>query len=275
MSDGLTFPLLPRRRVAGPSFGAMRSRSRGPGHDLAGARAYLPGDDVRRIDWRASARLSSARDADQFIVREHLTEEASHVVALVDGSPSMSIFPQELPWLSKPDAVAEVESMVAESARRSGCRFSTPRDRGASLDAALVGLGEGERRPPPGSFVFVLSDFFSFPPEERWQEALAAGWDVIPVVIQDPLWEQSFPDVAGAMLPLADPAGGPLRQVHLSGRAVREVRAEHEARLAAIVGRFEELGLDWVTVASHERGAVYAALLDWAHGRHQGARLAR
>ena len=58
MSDTLTFPLLPRLRVAGRTFGAMRSRARGYGTDLAGARPYRPGDDVRRIDWRASARLS-------------------------------------------------------------------------------------------------------------------------------------------------------------------------------------------------------------------------
>ena len=36
---------------------------------------------------------------------------------------------------------------------------------------------------------------------------LAAGWDVVPVVVQDPVWERSFPDVGGVTLPLADPDG--------------------------------------------------------------------
>jgi uncharacterized protein (DUF58 family) len=302
--------------VAGFSFGAMRSRSRGSGLDLAGARPYRPGDDVRRIDWRASARLSSALASDEFIVREHLADEATRVVVVVDRSPSMELYPPELPWLSKPAAVLEASSMILESALQSGCAvgylvdgdagpepgalLSEPplshasgsrtdtwrvrtryqldggsRDRTQSLARSLAYLSERARALPPGAFVFLLSDFLALPGDGVWDEALERGFDLVPVVIQDPVWEQSFPDVAGALVPLADPATGRLAPVLLTRAEVRARRHENEARLEGILDRLEGFGLDYVLVSSHDRGRVLAAFLDWAAGRHQGARLAR
>ena len=56
-----TFPLIPRRRVLGLAFGGLHSARRGAGSDVAASRPYRPGDDVGKIDWPASARLSLAR----------------------------------------------------------------------------------------------------------------------------------------------------------------------------------------------------------------------
>ena len=178
MDERLTFPLLPRRRIAGLSFGAMRSRTRGGGLDLAGARPYRPGDDVRRIDWRASARLSSARDSDEFVVRQHLAEEATRVVAVVDRSPSMALFPPELPWLSKRRAVDEACAMIVESAIRAGClvpeRYMPyEAGEGATLGAALAELSERERSLDAGTFVFLFSDFLGLPTDAVWESAAA------------------------------------------------------------------------------------------------------
>jgi uncharacterized protein (DUF58 family) len=280
VDERLTFPLLPRRRIAGLSFGVMRSRTRGGGLDLAGARPYRPGDDVRRIDWRASARLSSIRGIDEFVVHEHLADEATHVVVAVDRSPSMALFPAELPWLSKPRAVEEASAMIVESAIRAGCLVHeryVPFDAsaGATLGDTLVELAEQGRGLAAGTFVFCFSDFLDFPSDEAWERALAIGWDVVPVVVQDPRWEQSFPDVAGTLLPLADPSTGRPVLVSMTRAEVRVRRHEHECRRAAILQRLEDLTLDWVLVSSHDRGAVLEAFLDWSHGRHLGARLAR
>ena len=70
----LTFPLVPRRRLIGLAFGLVQSARRGTGSDVASSRPYQPGDDVDTIDWAASARLSSARGTDEFIVREHFAD---------------------------------------------------------------------------------------------------------------------------------------------------------------------------------------------------------
>src|SRR5438067_13913035 len=115
------FPLYPRRRVRGRAFGSMPSSRRGGCFDPVSSRPYRPGDDLRRIDRHASARLSAARDSDELIVREHYAEEAAHVAVVVDPSPSMSLFPETLPWLSKPAAVAAAESLIAASAYRARC----------------------------------------------------------------------------------------------------------------------------------------------------------
>ncbi|HEV7641175.1 MAG TPA: DUF58 domain-containing protein, partial [Gaiellaceae bacterium] len=70
------FPLISRKRLSGTPFGERRSARRGRGSDVAGTRPYAPGDPVSTIDWFASARLSSARGSDEFVVRELYAEEA-------------------------------------------------------------------------------------------------------------------------------------------------------------------------------------------------------
>src|SRR3954452_3985994 len=100
-----TFPLISRERIVGLAFGMLPSGRRGTGHDTAGSRPYVPGDDIDAIDWAASARVSSARDSDEFIVRQRYAEEAPRVVVVVDRRPSMSLYPDTYPWLSKPRAV--------------------------------------------------------------------------------------------------------------------------------------------------------------------------
>jgi hypothetical protein len=271
----LTFPLYPRRLVAGRAFGAMRSRTRGPGTDLVGSRPYRPGDDMRRIDWHASARLSSRHGTDEFVVREHLTEEATLVISVVDHSPSMEVSPPWLPWLAKGEAARAAAALVRDSAFAAACEVDdvavrTDGPTGGLLDPVLA----VERPPPPGSLLFVLSDFLE-PPDESFHAALGHGWDVVPVVIQDPVWERSFPEVAGALLPFVDPASGRACPTRLSGAEVAARRLANEQRFEALDATFRALGLDSVVLSSSDRGHVYEAFVDWAHGRRQGARVAR
>ena len=68
---------------------------------------------------------------------------------------------------------------------------------------------------PSGTFVFVVSDFLEPVPDSLWSEALARRWDVVPVVVQDPVWEGSFPDVGGLLVPVADPRSGAVRPLRL------------------------------------------------------------
>src|SRR3977135_3686257 len=95
----VTCELVPRGRIVGLAFGAMHSTRRGAGSDVAGARRYVSGDDLKAIDGGAFARLSSARNSDDFILRESFAEEAPRVVVVCDRRPEMQLFPQGFPWL--------------------------------------------------------------------------------------------------------------------------------------------------------------------------------
>jgi uncharacterized protein (DUF58 family) len=262
-----TFPLIPRRPVTGIRVGGLRSARRGTGFEVAGSRPYRPGDDIRRIDRYASARLSAATAQDAFVVREHYAEEATRVVIAVDERPTMSLYPEGLPWLHKPAAVAAAARLIDDSAAEARCVVT----RASGLEELLE-----HRRPlPPGAFVFLVSDFLELPPDSAWAAALARRWDVVPVVVQDPTWEQTFPDVGGVVLAVADARGGRARFVRLSRPEARARRDENEARLVRIRARFHALGLAPIELATDDSGAIHTAFAEWADGRRRGPRWLR
>lgn len=289
-----TFPLVPRRRVLGLPFGGLHSLRRGLGSDVASSRPYQPGDDVDRIDWNASAKLSLARGTEEFVVREHFAEEAPRVVVLADRRPSMSVFAGGWPWLSKPEALLAATTLIGDSTvaarglfgsfdeadgqpswdpprsshlavpAASDRPFAAPED---TLERGLRHLVEQRRDLPAGSFVFVLSDFLAPPPREAWLQALERRWEIVPVVVQDPTWEQSFPDVGGAVLPFADPKTGSVSLVRIPARDASARREANESRYRDLVRGLRALDLDPVLVSSHDRRDVVYAFLTWADQR--------
>jgi uncharacterized protein (DUF58 family) len=73
------------KAVRNVRIGPHTSRTRGPGFDFDQHLAYRPGDDVRRIDWNATARLNTP-----FVRQTHAERELDVVLAL-DMSASMAI----------------------------------------------------------------------------------------------------------------------------------------------------------------------------------------
>jgi uncharacterized protein (DUF58 family) len=296
MRSARTFPLVPRHRFVGVSFGRRRSARRGQGDEVVGSRPYRPGDHVAWIDWAASARLSAARGTDEFVVREYLAQEAPRVAILVDRRPSLGLFGRGTPWLDKAAAVLSATEAIAASALEAlgevayvdhampdGRAFWLPpagRRRPVDIRARLtevphagppralqLGLQTLLRRGhvlPPGSFVFVLSDYLAPLRPVEWVRLRALRWDVVPVVVQDPTWEQSFPDVAGVVVPFADPATGAVAPTRFTRRGVRALAFEHERRLASILKTFRGLGFDPVVAGDED---AYAPLAAWAARR--------
>jgi uncharacterized protein (DUF58 family) len=295
-----TFPLVPRRRLTGLPFGDLPSRRRGRGSDIIGTRPYQSGDPITSIDWFASARASSATGGDEFVVREHAADEAARVVVVVDRRPAMALYPAPLPWLAKHDALREAVSAVAASAaaaradialldfgdgepywlppgRRERQWQIVERENGATpygapedtLERSLAFLARHRVALPPATFVFVVSDFLAPPAAEVWLDAVAYGWDIVPVVIQDPVWEQSFPDVAGVAVPIADPRHGDVALVRLGRRAALRRREENERRTDALRTELGSFGLEAVEITDADPDAVDAAFLAWAEERRR------
>ena len=289
-----TFPLIPRRRVLGLPFGGLHSVRRGIGSDVAGSRPYEPGDDMDRIDWNASARLSLARGSDEFIVREHYAEEAPRVVVVSDRRPSMSVFSDGWPWLHKPEAIRQAATLIGDSAvaargllgyfdeadgdvywrpprseRELGRLdldrpFRAPED---TLARGLAHLARQRRDLPAGSFVFCLSDFLVHPSRDDWMWALERQWEIVPVVIQDPIWEQSFPDVSGAAVRFVDAESGRPAVAALTEREAGERREANERRRHELLRDLRALDMDPVLVSSHDVRDVFYSFLSWADQR--------
>jgi uncharacterized protein (DUF58 family) len=76
--------LLARTVVDGFLHGLHRSARLGLSMEFAEHRPYMPGDEIRRIDWRVYART------DRFYVKEYEAETHATVTLLLDISPSMA-----------------------------------------------------------------------------------------------------------------------------------------------------------------------------------------
>jgi hypothetical protein len=306
----LSFPLVPRRRLIGLAFGSAHSAKRGKGSDVASSRPYQPGDDFDAIDWAASAKLSAAHGTDEFIVRERYAEEAPRVVVVCDRRPAMQLYPEGYPWLSKPKVMIEAGSMIADStAKARGLigyldyasggdgngagppfwrpphgqtdfwrvkeshllwpLYLAPED---NLERAFAFLAPLRRALPAGTFVFVLSDFLHMPSPESWSLVLELPWELVPIVIQDPVWEQSFPDVSSVVVPLMEPGRRRVRLVRLSRREARERRAVNEERARATVAAFNGLGLEPIVLTTEDRDTIYSSFLEWVELRRLATR---
>ena len=306
----LSFPLVPRRRLIGLAFGSAHSAKRGKGSDVASSRPYQPGDDFDAIDWAASAKLSVAHGTDEFIVRERYAEEAPRVVVVCDRRPAMQLYPEGYPWLSKPKVMIEAGSMIADStAKARGLigyldyasgqdgngagppfwrpphgqtdfwrvkeshllwpLYLAPED---NLERAFAFLAPLRRALPAGTFVFILSDFLHMPSPDAWSLILELPWELVPVVIQDPVWEQSFPDVSSVVVPLLDPGSGRVRLVRLSRREARDRRAVNEQRARETVAAFNALGLEPIVLTTADRERIFSAFLEWDELRRLATR---
>jgi uncharacterized protein (DUF58 family) len=171
------FPLVSPQSTAIPRtelldrLGTHLTRHIGPGVEYADVRRYVPGDQLRTVNWPVSARRGSLH------VTERLTDRAADVVVLIDGYPQ-----PPGPATESTDRVVRGAVQVVQSALRSGDRAGVvalgdrhPRWLGADigrrqfyriLDAVLA-AGDGfEAAPgtlapraaiPPGSIVIAFS----------------------------------------------------------------------------------------------------------------------
>ena len=219
--------------------GEYRSSDQGDGVELAQVRPYVPGDDVRRIEWNVTARTRIPH------VRVNLAERALVTWLMLDTSPSMQFGTADR---RKADVADGVALAIAHVATRRGNRLAVstfgdadpvelpphqgrkglvgllsalqrePTQEGGgatSLGSALARLGSHARQ---RGVVMVVSDFRGPLDWRKPLLQLLGRHQVLAVEIRDPR-EQELPDVGE--LWLVDPETG--RQVRVDTRS-RELR---------------------------------------------------
>jgi len=192
--------------------GTYSSIFKGQGLSFQEVRAYIPGDDVRFIDWNVSARMNEP------YVKVFVEEREMTVMLVVDMSASEQWGTKRA---SKARLAAEVAALCAFSAIKNndcvGLVLGTdvieklvppkkgdkhvmrvireiigfePKYPGTNLGLALETLVKVAKRQ---SVAFVISDFFASG-FERPLALAAAKHDVIPVMLVDPR-DEKLPDV--------------------------------------------------------------------------------
>lgn len=103
--------LLARNVVSGFINGLHRSPFLGLSMEFAEHRAYQPGDDIRRIDWRLYART------DRYFVKEFEADTNANFVVVLDTSSSMSYAGDGIPKIDYARYLAACLTYFAKSQR--------------------------------------------------------------------------------------------------------------------------------------------------------------
>ncbi len=254
--------LAARRPVASVLAGVHTSRFRGRGVDFLESRHYQPGDDIRNIDWRVTARTGKPH------TKVFHEERERPVITLLDLSPSM-FFGSRVRLKSV--QAAHLAGLIAWAAVRRGDRVGglisageqhyevkpAGGRRGAMrLIGRLVQAGQEftvsrfdagyqsltpaikrlRRVARPGSLVFLISDLLGLDDSsEKPLSRLAAHCDVLAVEVSDALeWTPpppaSYAVSDGDASVEVDLRSAPRRQRYL--RDLKQQRQEGRAMLA-------------------------------------------
>lgn len=130
--------LATRRDPGVRGFGLHASRNKGAGLEFAQYRAYEPGDEPRRIDWKLFSR------SDKFFVREAEQESPVSVWILIDASASMAQADRSAPDWSRLDAAKLLGLCVAELAQMQGDRFGWMALQQSALNVAEPRAGRAQ-----------------------------------------------------------------------------------------------------------------------------------
>ncbi len=268
------------RLVNDMMVGAYLSHFKGRGMDFEELREYIPGDEVRDIDWNVTYRMGRP------FVKRYREERELAMVLAVDVSASSAFGSLRR---TKRQFAAEIAGTLAISATRSSDKVALllftdqvelylpprkgrrhilrliremlsfePRHRGTNIPAALAFLNRVLHR---RSIVFLLTDFLhSFGPAFAQPGAgrgtleelglTNARHDLVCVHLHDPR-ESSLPPAG--LLTIEDAETGELLEVDSSRAAVREKFAATNAeRLAELDRAFRRAGVDTLRFSTAE-----------------------
>lgn len=194
-----------RRLVTGDLLGQYRSAFRGTGLIFSDLREYQPGDEIKQIHWKATARTGTV------FVKSYEEDRQLRMMLAVDSSPSMfaswghQSFSKVIEFCSLIGYLGQrgndllglmmfseqVDSYLPPKAGPKSCsriiaalqqQHSAKPAKATNLALACEHLSSTLRR---ASIVFIVSDF-ECPPADQQLASLCARHDVILVQIQPP-----------------------------------------------------------------------------------------
>lgn len=213
--------------------GNFRSVSRGQGIEFSDVREYLPGDNVRSIDWNVTARMGRAfikqyeedRELNVFVIldcslsmlsgfrKKTKLEAASEISALLilasehnSGANGAVFFDGEIEFSCPPKSGRENAMMILS--KLNNLAYSTAKA-GSALPNAIRGAASLLKK---RSLVFVISDF-RIDGYQNEIAVLAQKNDVVAVRITTPS-DSELPKVG--TLPFSDPETGKSLQLPTS-----------------------------------------------------------
>lgn len=226
-----------KRTVNTLMAGQYRSVFKGAGIEFEEVREYVPGDEVKSIDWNVSARLGRP------FVKQYREERESIVILLIDMSASLQFGTRSGTKLEK---VAELASVLAFNAVKNndkvGVVFFTdrvegyippkkgsshvwrvikeiftvaPRGRGTDISAALEFIGKVAKKK---SLIFLISDFLS-PPFDRDLRTVNRRHEVVGIRVYD---EGAFDLPEKGILTLRDFETGQIMTVDAGHQKTRD-----------------------------------------------------
>lgn len=246
--------------------GDYHSVFKGQGVEFDEVRPYVPGDDVRSIDWNVTARTGAPH------VKRFSEERELTIIFLVDVSGSQ-IFGSGT--RSKSELAAEITCLLAMTAIRNQDKIGLilfsdrilksipPRKgrtavmrlvrevlasdetrEGTDINAALRFLNNVQKRK---AIVFLVSDFQDTG-YERELRMTARHHDVIACSVSDPC-EGVLPNVG--LIELQDPESGELLLVDTASSAVREAfRARASTANEQLLRFFKRTGIDVIRLST-------------------------
>ncbi|MBA2572083.1 MAG: DUF58 domain-containing protein [Gemmatimonadetes bacterium] len=232
------------------SLGARSARQRGEGLSFESLREYVPGDDPRRIDWKATARRGAAT------VRQFEAERSQNVLLMIDAGRLMS---ERIGGRERLDHALAAALLLADVAGKHGDRVGAfvfadrvqrflPPAR-TPLARLADALGGTEARPVepdyPGAFTFLAGQL-------RKRSLLVLFTDVI-----DPDASAALVGHLAAAARRHLPLVVALRNPELESAAVAPVQGEADVFTRAAAE--ELLGARSVALAAMHRAGVLVA----------------
>lgn len=250
--------------------GEYLSIFKGQGIEFAEVRQYIPGDDVRSIDWNVSAKTGSV-----FVKKFN---EERELTLLIACDVSASLMFGSLGRL-KSEIATELAAVFAFSATHNNDKvglllFSdkielyippkkgrrhvlriirellafTPKNKGTDISLALDSINHLTRR---GGIVVLISDFNTEQNYSKSFKLTARKFDVVPVIVEDKL-ERNLPK-ARVFLSLEGLEEGGQTLLNLASKKTAEITQKHQKELDEAKLLFTKSGLEYIMIQDGEK----------------------